>query len=445
MKWFQKAVSGILCVVLLLGMAGCSSSKQEKLEGELTVSVYRKEEWLETAGRLFEDKYPGVKVTINSFYDPTAGTDIYSDGGLSEGSVVPTGQTREDYLSELNTKILSGKAEDVIMTSTGLPVDRYIYMGVFEDLSGYLEKSEEFNEENYYMNLFDACRTKDGGLYQFPLVAIAEPLIGFDKALMEHTGVFPAEGTEKLSWREALNLAKEMYDKSTLPNTFMVDMRVTVGNIFTKAAMDGIDYETGTVNLDRERILDILKVFVEMADYKTMPEKFDYSREFHIPFNIRYQMDVEMAMNQLFYKSDEFYQWEYDDGKVYLCPYYAMDFGINSSSKQKELAWEFLKFMASDEIQTLPSFPWAGVNKKGLAARTAGRMTNGETQYSEEEIQLAVTQLERWILQINAYRPEDADLITLTEGELNQFLNGNQTALETVDSLERKLQQYINE
>lgn len=386
-------------------------------------------------------------MSIHSLYDPASGVDIYTDGGVGSTGAVPTGQTREDYLAELNTKILSGEAEDLIMTSTGLPVERYIYMGVFEDLSGYLKESAEISEETHYMNIFDAYRMPEGGLYQFPLAAMAIPVMRFEKELMENTGVGPAEGTERLAWREALDLAKEMYDKSTLENTFMIDMRTTVGNIFTKAAVEGINYENGTVKLDREKMLDILQVFVEMADYKTMPENFNYSQEFHIPFSIAYWPDKSAATEMLFGDNAISYQWEYDDGSVYLSPYYALDFGINSASDKKDLAWEFLKFLASDEIQTLPSLPWAGVNKKGLEARITGSVMSEESErnYSEEEIRMIFEQVEKWIMQINAYRPEDSELINISEGELAQFIEGKTSALETIDNLERKLEQYVNE
>lgn len=445
MKIMKKiAAMCIVCSLAFSCLAGCGAGKS-KMEGELTISVYKSPEWLETAARKFEDKNPGVTVSIHSFADPASEMDIYTDSGLDSSGSVATGQTREDYLSELNTKILSQEAEDLIMTSEGLPVERYAYMGVFEDLSGYLEKEKDFNEENYFMNIFEACRLKDGGIYQFPLSAMAVPMMTFDNALIENTGAGPEEGVLKITWREALDLAKEMYDKSTLENTFMVNMRGTVGNIFTKAAIEGVDYQTGTVQLDRERLMNILKVFVEMAEYKELPKNWDFSTESHEPFNLRYQLDDEVAREMLFDDHMTALQWEHEDGNVYLCPYYALDFGITSNSTQKELAWEFLKFLSSDEIQTLPSLPWAGVNRKGLYARIAGSCASSEREYTPEEVKQVQQLVEGWVEQISAYRQEDAELITMTEQELDNFLTSKTSALETIDSLERKLQQYVSE
>lgn len=419
------------------------SVEETEISGEVTISVYQSDEWLEVAVEKFEKLYPDVKISVHSFYDEE-NSDMYSSGGVGDTGARPTGQTREDYIAGLNTQIMSGEAEDLILTSSGIPIEKYIQMGVFEDLSPYLEKSKELNEENYYMNIFDACRAKDGRLYQFPLSAMAVPLMEFSTDLMEDTGVRLPEGTSRISWRKALDMAKEMYDTTTLPSTYMPSAHSVVGNLFTKAAMDAIDYTEGTVKLDRERMSALLQVYVELADYKDMSAWDPYSEEIiYVPFNIAYRSDVEWAIDIAVYDMPvEVCQWEYDDGKVYLCPYYALDFGINSASENKDAAWEFLKFLVSEEIQTLPSLPWAGVNKKGLQARVNG---NIGTECTEEQKQAVFELVENWVMEINAYRQEDTDLITLTEGVLAQFRDGSLSAEETLNDLENKLMQFMSE
>lgn len=412
--------------------------------GEISVSVYEAEEWLKAAASEFMIKYPDTTVVIHDFKNGT--TDIYSDSGIGGDDSRPTGQTREDYIAQLNTQIMSGEAEDVILTSSGIPIERYIQMGVFEDLSPYLASATEITDENYYMNIFEACRAKDGGLYQFPLAAMATPLMMFDKELMENTGVSIPEDTIRMNVWDALDLAKEMYERSTLPNTFMTDANIR--NLFTKAAMDGMDYQTGTVEFDRDRMRKILEMLRELQNYEMMPMDFNYSEEYHIPFTYSYLMDLDAAMfevNKPDGWNDVVLQSECDDGKVYLCPYYALDFGVNSASENKGTAWAFLKFLVSDEIQTLPSLSWAGVNKTGLHARVEGYMKAGNSSPADEEIQAVFEQLESWIVQINGYRQEDSELITLTESVMFDFMDGRLTVDETLDDLKAKLEQFMSE
>lgn len=418
----------------------------ENIGGTLTVSVYEADEWLRAAASEFMIQHPEVTVVIHDFKNGTD-LDIYSDSGVGDSGSRPTGQTREDYISQLNTQIMSVQAEDLILTSSGIPIERYIQMGVFEDLTPYLQSAGEITEEDYYMNIFDACRAKDGGLYQFPLSVMAVPLMEFNAELMENTGVSIPEDTDRISWREALDLAEEMCDQSTLPNTFMVEPHSIVGNIFTKASMDAMNYQTGKVEFDRERMMTILDTYGELSGYQKLPDDWSWEETAYLPFSISYRQDWEWAVDAVCHPDSYIVkQWEQDDGKVYLCPYYALDFGINAASENKGTAWAFLKFLASEQIQTLPSLPWAGINKAGLRARVDGALSSGGYgDFSEEQKQAILQQLEQWILMINAYRQEDTDLIILTESVLAEFTAGNRSAEETLDDLQYKLEQFMSQ
>jgi multiple sugar transport system substrate-binding protein len=412
-----------------------------EMNGEISINVYESAEWLETAVKMFTEKYSGMQVNIRDFYN---GTDILvNDGqGTTAAGDRPSGQTREDYISQLNTQILSGKADDIIITSIGLPMGRYIKMGVFENLSFYLGSAEEINADNYYMNIFDACRTVSGAVYQFPLSATAVPTVRFEVALLQSTGLGPASGAKAISWREALDIGKQMYGASTLANTFMPAPRSILGDLFTKTTVASINYDTGAVEIDRDKIKALLNVFDELKDYKTMPRDFNLNNESHTVCQINYVNDAEAAMLVLDNK-DTILQWQYDDGKVYLSPYYALDFGITSQSENKELSWEFLKFLVSDEVQTLPSFPNAGVNKNGLRARVAGYMSSYGR--SAEDISAATAIVDGWVSQISAYRTEDTDILQISEGTFNDFADGLVSADESIDNLIKKLEQYMNE
>ena len=110
---------------------------QPEMKGEITISCFYEQEFLNVAAEKFMETYPDVTVTINT-YNETSGA----------GSV-------EDYQTYLNTKIMTGKAEDIIFNSF-LPVTKYTEMGVFEDLSRYIALTPELNDKNYFMNVLEA-------------------------------------------------------------------------------------------------------------------------------------------------------------------------------------------------------------------------------------------------------------------------------------------------
>lgn len=411
--------------------------KTPEMKGEISINVYDQAEWLESAIAMFEKKYPDMKVNLNVFFTGTDNTVVENGGETMQPR--PEGQTREDYIKWLNTQLLSGEAEDIVITSIGLPLGRYVEMGVFEDLSPYLKAAEEINENDYYMNIFKAYETEQGELYEMPVSAAAIPLLSFDRDLMKECRPEGLPKNEAMTWREALDLAEELYDKTSLQSkTYMPDPRTTFGDIITKEVIKSVDYHTGEVNLNEETIKKLLAVFDEIKSYPVMS---GYEEGAHETFKISYLQDDEAAYYAV-KEGEIFTQWKAEDGKVYLSPYYSLDFGITQKSKNKELAWEFLRFLVSEEVQTLPSVPYAGVNKKGLEARIKGYADRCNA--SAEETKEMVALMDGWVSQITGYQDANTDLITISLDIQQKYWNGEINAEETIDLLEERLKQFMN-
>ena len=411
---------------------------QPEMKGEITVSVYQSEEWLDMAVQMFEEKYPDMTVTVTPFF---MGEDSYQveNGGTSLVDR-PAGQTKEDYAMWLNTQLISGGAGDLVVTSDGLAVDKYLNMGVFEDLSSYLERTPEFSEDSSDMNIniIDAYRTETGALYQFPISAMACPLLMYQAEVVEDTGTRNQIEGKSLTWQEAVKLAEDIYQNTTLSGVTMPDARTFLGNIFTKEVVDSVNYESGTVQLQEKELNAVLDGFEELKNYNV----YTWDPSTIRIFGLDYTADVEAAeyilMNQEYVAA----QWKMPDGKVYLSPYFAKDFGMNSRSENKELAWEFLRFLLSDEVQTLPSFPYAGINKNGLKARVDNYCeTCGFADRSDEFVEL----IEGWISAIDGYQAEDTDLIQIGDGILAEYLDGSLKKEEVLSQVQFRLEQYLSE
>lgn len=405
---------------------------QPEMKGEITVTVYQSSEWLEMAAQMFEEKYPDMKVNIDAF-DTQAG-----DSGEEMMSTRPAGQTREDYVAWLNTHLVTGDVGDIVSTSEGLAVGKYAGMGVFEDLAPYLESAEEINEDGYYMNIFDAHREESGEMYLFPVSAAASPLIVFGREIVDETGLLPKTEGVSMTWREALDLAEEMYDASRLPDIGFPNPQSILYNIFTKEVITSVNYAEEKVELRKQELLDVLNAFEEFDNYNS----YSYNEGAVKVFDLSYQEDLGVAdfVASGYYEA---VQWKQSDGKVYLSPYFKQDYGMNSRSKNKALAWEFLKFLLSDEVQTLPAFPNASINKNGLRARVENYCEAWELSEERGEEILRLT--DGWLSQVNAYRPEDTDLIQLGDSIMAEFLNGRLTAEEAVSEAEFRLEQYLSE
>lgn len=424
----------ILSVLLVSStLIGCQSQSEfdresTKMEGEIVISVYKEEEWMTMAVQLFEDKYPDVTVKVEAFYQGEDEMIVTSSGGV-ELIAKTEGKTKEDYALWLNTNLMSGTAGDIVITSDGILIDNYINMGVFEDLTPYLEATSEINDEHHYMNLFEAYKTESGALYQFPVSAMAQPIFLFDNEMVEEAGLLEEFERDSITWREALTLGQEIYDASTSKKE-LPSSRTLLNDVFVKEVVASIDYENEQVVLREEELREVLNAYEEFEYYPSSDGGENV-------FRLTYGMDVQMASSVL---SGQYIplQWEQSDGTVQMSSYYSIAFGINSQSNVKNMAWEFLAFLVSDEVQTLPSFQSSGINREGVEVR-------GKLNVLEEDVEESINMVNGWLEKVNSFRAEDTDLINICYAILGEYESGMLTEDEAIEKVKFQLTQYMSE
>ncbi|MDR0313885.1 MAG: hypothetical protein LBI14_09835, partial [Treponema sp.] len=172
----KNVFCGFLTMVILLILAGCGKSASggtglspeffdSKIEGQITVSAYDTllyKTYLEEAARGFEALYPGTKVNIETFSAMPIYTTIM-EGGV-EYTMVETSddpQSRQDYLSRINTNLMSGRGADLYATDI-LPLHKYVESKTLENLEPYMNLDPSFNKVDYRQNILEALCYKDG-------------------------------------------------------------------------------------------------------------------------------------------------------------------------------------------------------------------------------------------------------------------------------------------
>lgn len=399
---------------------------QPEMKGEITVSSFMEQEFLTAAAEQFMDLYPDVKVTVN-VYNETSGA----------GSV-------EDYQNYLNTKIMTGKAEDIILNSF-LPVEKYSEMGVFVDLSRYISLTPEFTEENYFMNVLQSAKEKSGEIYLIPYMAKFD-VVGFsDTLLSEQTGM--ENRLQSAGFSDRMEIAKELVSNTSKKNAFLIMTNEVqyADYLIEDKLSDFIDVEKKSVNLDSDAYITLLKEVKELSDNHAFDADVDfYNTEYYYAATCDY--DVQAAFYELDEQSGLSYSMPIADseGKVAVNANYCM--ALNSASQNKDLAWEFMKYLLSEEVQTLPSVHGLAINKKGFDAAVERYYnfyaeSNSGSVDKEEYGKL----LQDWMEQINDCDTVDSAIWTLIEEENGKFFEGKQTAEDTASVLQRKIEQYFNE
>ncbi len=397
-----------------------------EMKGEITVSCFFEDEFLTTAADKFMESYPEVTVTINAFNQTTDSASV------------------ENYQTFLNTKLMSGKAEDIILNSF-LPVTKYSRMGVFEDLRNYISQTPEWTEENYFMNVITSAEEKDGAIYLLPYTAKFDA-VGFSQELLSQKPGVEKELQNK-SFGECMDIAKRMYMNTEKSNAFLIQLNdLSYANYLIEDSLrQFLDTDSKTANINSEDYIRLIQNVKELSEEDAFGRDVDfYNGEYYYAATRDY--DVQAAF------------YEVDNMAPICCSRPVTDrdgniainantcFVMNSASKNKPLAWEFMKYLLSEEMQSQPSVHGLAVNKKGFEAAVE-RYHRFYTENGNKSVDKAQYQalLKDWMEQVNDCDTTDATLWTLIEEENAAFFQGRQDAETTASVLQRKVEQYFNE
>lgn len=403
---------------------GAQGYVQPEMKGEITIASFYEQEFLTTAAAQFMELYPEVTVSIN-VYDEASGA----------GSV-------EAYQTYLNTKIMTKKAEDIMFNSF-LPVEKYSEMGVFADLSDYMKATPEFNDENYFMNVLQAAREKNGELYLLPYMAKFEAL-GFTDELFTKQAVDRLPGAR---FTECMELAKDLLRDTDKMNAYLVHKNeMSYANYMIRDVFSElIDMENKEVNIHSDTYTNIIKEAKELSKGNAFGRGIDYYHsEYYYAAVCDY--DVQAAFYELDTQAGISHSRPLADKEGNVAINANACLALNSASENQDLAWEFIKYLLSDEVQSLPSVHGLAVNKRGFEAavtRYYKFYADGGNGAVEKEAYEEL--LESWMEQINACDTVDAALWALIEEENSKFFEGVQTAEETASVLQRKIEQYLHE
>lgn len=398
---------------------------QPEMKGEITITCLSENELLTAAARKFMSIYPDVTVTIHA-----------SEAGSTQ-----------EYQTYLNTKIMSGKAEDIIFNSF-LPIAKYTEMGVFEDLSKYIAMTPEFNDENYFMNVLCAAGNDSGEIPLIPYMTRFH-VIGFSDHLLAGQGTIEdtLKTWENTGFSESMELGKKLAADSGKENVFLLQGNEIsyVDSLIRDSFSKFINIKEKQVNLDTPEYINLLNSVKELSQKNMFGVNTDfYNTEYYFAATVDY--DVQAAFYDLSNEEDLAYSMPLADteGKIATNVNYSM--ARNSASSHKDLAWEFMKYLLSEDVQTMPSLHGLAVNRIGFEA-SAQRYYSFYTENNKGSVDAEeyAALLEKWTEQINSCDMVDAAIWDFMDSENSKFFSGEQTAETTAKNLQQQINQYLNE
>lgn len=510
----KRIISIILLLSMLISVAACSQDSNsntdetqsgvdeteniarvaEVLEGEITgeinVSSYDStfyKGYLEEAAKAFEAKYPGTKVNVNTF---SQAPDVKTDGnGKKLITATIDKKSQDDYINRVNTELMTGEGSDVLAMDI-LPYYKYAENGQIEDLSLYMEQDKTFNKDHYRQNILEAVRYK-GGQYIFPL-DYSFDFISYDKTLLNADGQKVLNPYDGYTYEQLIEIGQDSFAElnSKNPKSPVKMFSLSSGsgmnnNIFNQLFNlnydDFVDIENHTANFKDGRFVDILekskeyeeKGYLNLSAQNGKPNMSDMLRknasQEYLYKTIKDTMllqafndsktkrgIVNIGGSGIFGENDAIAGiLKNEENEVVFN--YSQAYALNSSSDNKKTAWEFIKFLANEEIQT--SFNLLGrpinnnANQEKAKLQITGELYTPESNTGTLELDEGQTEIfnsymdaiNKYSTMLNKYMLQDTIINQMVNSEVKYFFDGSKTAEEVADIVQNKVELYLNE
>lgn len=379
-----------------------------------------------------------------------------------------TYNTMDDYSigeTKLNNDILAGNTPDImVFNGASSQMSNYISKGVLADIGKMMDEDESINREDYMTNVFDAYSV-DGKLYTVIPSFDIETVVG--KTAM--VGDTPGWTLDDLKALMEENPQVSVFGDSTTRSNVLNQLLMYSGSRF-------VDNATGKCNFDSDEFIEALEFTAQF------PESFDWSNveeDYWLDSENQYRSGRTMLMYTGIYDFREYnrvckgyfgeditpigFPSEEGNGSVISAN---TQYAISATSKNKEGAWEFLKYFLGEEYQnsdqvsyTLPVLK--SVMEERLAEvqeRPYWEYDDGTKEYyddtwwinDEQFIIEPMTKEEadklyEFICSVNQPYTYDEDLWNIVSEEVEPYFEGQKTAKEVANIIQSRVQIYINE
>lgn len=504
----RKLTALLVAAVMTFTMAACDNTgnnqtgsksngtndDKEQIKGEITVSCYEDmlyNMYLHEAGKLFEKKYPGTKVNflgLSPMPEMNGGTTMEATTPAAPIDVLgeKDATKKSDYINKINTELMGGNGPDLIMTDI-IPYYKYVDKGMLENLDKYIEKDTSFKRTDYRENVLNACKY-NGQQYVLPL-GFNFNMFSYDKEFVDKEKQEAFKNKQEYTLEELVDLAGNSFDKKKSDVLKLFDIygaKDFFYNLFNTSYDKYIDilnkkanFTDGSfsklLNLSKEVVskeyikddfvfdpekddmLTLSKSFMNTKYYYNFLSYYDIFRFFDTGASGLIQGDSEMiSIGKPLSKTSVIGGLvKSNSGKKPL--EILMGVVMNSNSKNKQTAWEFMKFLTGEEMQQSLYLNGLPVNKKAGEQSAKRQVLNsaGNPKMDESTEILNKDQkdvydkylrlLDEMTNSLDNVIIKDSMLDQIVKTEVKYFFDGTKTADEVAKNIQAKVELYLNE
>ncbi len=461
----KRIISILMAVLMIFGTSACSDGGKEKVDDSskdnqkaLTVAVRYTEEYMEAAVRKFQGEHPDIKVEVKGYSAATIAT---SDKGVEEAEVKRAKKAEEDYRKIISTELMSGDGADII-DITSLSYRKFIDKDVLANMSELIKSDSSFDLSMYQRNILDACKYKDN-LYMMPL--------NFSfRSFLANKNIIKKENlnidSNKWTWEEFLAIAQQITKDTNgdgKPDQYAFP-KMAAENIFKaiyiKEGASFVDYSKKAAKFDSKEFIELFNFARDFASKKVCSPTVDMSKiyQFTDPGSLGFIINYVESYNAI-----ELNQAMVNgEAEILHMPSYSGDinpevfepgttFAINNNSELKTEAWEFIKILLSDEIQSLDKIHQFPLNLKAQEEQAKKVMERDSDFYKQKGRDVKpVTQADidivnKFIGELKTIPYTDATTDQIVYEGAEEFFSGKKSAEEAAKLIQSKVDIYLGE
>lgn len=314
-----------------------SSSRGENGKTVITFATFYENDLFKEAKRKYEEKHPNIEIQLT--YQHASGMDANWDNWET---------IHEQFVKTTNTQMLAGSGPDVLELDE-LPIGQYVNQKVLVNVGELMENDPDFHKDQYFVNILDNFKLNDG-TYAIPLRFYLDGFTGVQEDI-EQTGV--SFNDQSWTWEQFIRVSKEMINKGDKKHAF--DAPTPGGllnNLVQGRYSEFVDEANRKAHFDSAAFIGLMKQVEQMLDQGIITTE---GRGADATY---FRNEIILSISDYLRKQDSSYGY---GEKFYIMPHAEGQeagghfqplnmIGINAHSPVKEEAWDFVKFLMSEEL-----------------------------------------------------------------------------------------------
>ncbi len=455
---FQSASgSGTAASPLLYSYTPSEGGKNSGEQKVMTLAVKFSDRILESAVSRFQREHPDIRLDVKDYKASWTGS------GQDENQRVQ--KALEDYRSINTAELMSGAGADIIDIN-GLPYRKYIDANSLADVNSMIAQDKSFNISDYSLNIFNACKY-NGGLYIVP-VTFTFNMLSASKSILEKEAASIDDSS--WTWQDFVSIAQKITadrDGDGTPDHYALPKmtgRELFSYIYNMEYHKFVDYDKKTAAFDSGEFAELLNFTDGFSKRGLCSPGIDSSELWEmadsgtIAFTAQYIADY---YNLIYAKA-------LSNGEVELLSYPSFGsivnpriftpgkaFAINNNSELKTEAWEFIKLLLSEDIQSSSELYENPVNIQAQKTKAKTAIEESESiremlksQYGRDIAPLSqqdIDTMDKLISELSAFPYSEPEVDKIISDEIDEFFSGGKTAGETAKSIQSRVTGYLAE